>query len=153
MKRIFKGKVSEQLAIDTTGHSLDRGQTIRLGTLRICSVVCAFLYVGWWVAATASAAVGDLYVSDFSNGLVLKFDAAGTRGTFASGLTGPFGLAFDRGGNLFVADMNTNSVFKFTPTGTQSTFASGLNVPTALAFDAAGKFQRQRRSQVCSRRQ
>ncbi len=131
-------KVPEQLAIDATGHSLDKGQAIRLGMLRICSVVCAFLYLGWWIAPTASATIGDLYVSDFSNGLVLKFDVAGTQSTFASGLTGPFGLAFDRGGNLFVADKNTNSVFKFTPTGTKSTFASGLNVPTALAFDAAG---------------
>ena len=126
-------KAPEQLEIDATGYNLDKGQTIRL-----CSAVCAFLYVGWWIAATASAAVGDLYVSDFSNGLVLKFDASGTQGTFASGLTGPFGLAFDRGGNLFVADKNTNSVFKFTPAGAKSTFASGLNVPTALAFDAAG---------------
>jgi sugar lactone lactonase YvrE len=128
----------EQLAIDATGHSLDNGQTIRLGTLRSRSMVCAFLYTGWWIAATSSAAVGDLYVSDFSNGLVLKFDAAGTQSTFASGLTGPFGLAFDHSGNLYVADKNTNLVFKFTPTGTKSTFASGLNVPTALVFDAAG---------------
>ena len=88
--------------------------------------------------SSALASSGDLYVSDFGNGLVLKFDAAGTPTTFASGLTGPFGLAFDRGGNLFVADKDTNSIFKFTPAGTKSTFASDLNVPTALAFDAAG---------------
>ena len=36
-------KAPEQLEIDATGYNLDKGQTIRL-----CSAVCAFLYVGWW---------------------------------------------------------------------------------------------------------
>ncbi len=87
---------------------------------------------------TARAAAGDLYVSEFSSGSVLKFDSAGNHTTFASGLTGTFGLAFDRAGNLFVADKDANSIFRYTPSGTKSTFASALHTPTALLFDGAG---------------
>src|SRR5438552_2512258 len=59
---------------------------------------------------------------------------------FASGLSGPFGLAFDRAGNLYVSEFNTNSVLKSAPNGTQSAtpFASGLHGPLGLAFDSAG---------------
>jgi sugar lactone lactonase YvrE len=101
-----------------------------------------FLLAGLLVLAasiqTARAAAGDLYVSEFGSGSVLKFDSAGNRTTFVSGLTGPFGLTFDRNGNLFVADKDTNSIFKITPSGTKTTFASGLHTPTALVFDGAG---------------
>lgn len=88
------------------------------------------------LAPIVSAAVGDLYVSDFDNGVVLRFNATGQSSVFASGLDSPFGLAFDRHGNLFVADGNT--ILRFTPQGARTTFAANLNLPTALAFDAAG---------------
>jgi hypothetical protein len=89
-------------------------------------------------AKTGQAAAGDLYVSEIDSGSVLKFDAAGNRTTFASGLSGPFGLAFDRNGNLFIANKDTNLILRYTPGGTQSTFASNLHLPTSLAFDSAG---------------
>ena len=60
------------------------------------------------------------------------------RATFASGLSGPVGLAFDSSGNLFEADYNSGTIFKFTPDGTKSPFASGLSNPTGLAFDSSG---------------
>jgi hypothetical protein len=55
-----------------------------------------------------------------------------------SGLSGPFGLAFDRNGNLFVSEVNVGMISKFTPTKVKTTFASGLNSPEGLAFDSAG---------------
>src|SRR4051812_37839054 len=64
---------------------------------------------------TASATAGDLYVSEVDTGSVLKFDAAGNRTTFATGLMSPFGLTFDRNGNLFVADKDTRLILKYTP--------------------------------------
>src|SRR5437868_5232624 len=90
------------------------------------------------VPAKARAAVGDLYEADFSSNTIFKFTPAGTQSPFASGLNGPYGLAFDGSGNLFEADYNSGTIFKFTPDGTKSTFASGLNNPTGLAFDSSG---------------
>ena len=51
------------------------------------------------------AAPDDLYEADFSSATVFKFTPDGTRSTFASGLNGPVGLAFDGSGNLFEADV------------------------------------------------
>src|SRR5438874_1475108 len=90
------------------------------------------------VPASARAAVGDLYEADFSSSTIFKFTPAGTTSTFASGLSGPFGLAFDGSGNLFEADYNSGTIFKFTPAGTKSTFASGLSNPAGVAFDSSG---------------
>jgi sugar lactone lactonase YvrE len=85
------------------------------------------------------SAVGDLYEADLGSGTIFKFAPDATKSTFASGLNGPVGLAFDTNGNLFEADTGTGTIFKFTPDGTQTTFASGLNGgPTGLAFDGSG---------------
>src|SRR5437868_839515 len=83
------------------------------------------------------AAPDDLYEADSSSNTIFEFTPAGTKIPFASGLDGPFGLAFDSSGNLFEADPGSNTIFKFTP-GTRSSFASGLNGPIGLAFDASG---------------
>src|SRR6478609_5716386 len=83
------------------------------------------------------AAVGDLYEADFSSNTVFKFTPDGTKSPFASGLNGPYGLAFDGSGNLFVAGQGSNTIFKFSPAGTKSTFASGLSGPVGLAFDSS----------------
>ncbi len=53
------------------------------------------------VAPRVHSAPGDLYVSDAS-GTIFKFSPSGTKSTFATGLSGRNGLAFDRTGNLFV---------------------------------------------------
>ena len=84
------------------------------------------------------AAPQILFESDFQSGTIFKFTADGTRTTFASGLSGPVGLALDASGNLFEADENSGTIFKFTPDGIKTTFATGLNHPFGLAFDAAG---------------
>ncbi|PYI87612.1 MAG: hypothetical protein DMF03_12990 [Verrucomicrobia bacterium] len=84
------------------------------------------------------AASGDLYEADPGSDMILKFTPAGTQSPFVSGLSGPFGLAFDSSGNLFEADLGSGTIFEFTPDGTQSAFASGLNGPIGLAFDSSG---------------
>jgi sugar lactone lactonase YvrE len=95
---------------------------------------------GWaavLVPISVLAAPGDLYQTNFG-GTIFEFAPDGTKSTFASGLSGSFGVAFDGSGNLFEADRYSNTIFKFTPAGTKSTFASGLNGPFGLAFDSAG---------------
>src|SRR5438046_155262 len=84
------------------------------------------------------AAPGDLYEADNSSNTILKFAPDGTESTFASGLSGPVGLAFDSSGHLFEADYNSGTIFKFTPAGIKSALASGLSNPAGLAFDSSG---------------
>jgi hypothetical protein len=94
----------------------------------------------------------NLFVSSDS-GVIFKVASDGTKTIFASGLSGPSGMAFDHlrklgtgggepdHGNLFVADrLGGGHIFKFTPLGVRTTFASGGS-PNFLAFQPgmAGK--------------
>src|SRR5205085_12076596 len=88
------------------------------------------------VPVNSFAALGDLYEADFFSHTIFKFTPAGTKSTFASGLSLSEGLAFDRFGNLFEADGGSGTIFKFTPAGTKTTFASGLRTPAGLAVNA-----------------
>ena len=89
---------------------------------------------------TARAAAGYLYESDSSTGSIFQFTTtpSGTlaRFTFASGLTGLRGIAFDRAGNLFAAE--DERILKITPDGFKSVFASELHGPNFLTFDSTG---------------
>jgi hypothetical protein len=96
------------------------------------------IFVGVLVLICADVQAQCLFVSDNQSGNIYKFTPSGAQSTFASGLAGPAGLAFNSAGNLFVADPVSGTVYQFTPDGTRSTFASGLLEPTALAFDKAG---------------
>ena len=60
------------------------------------------------------------------SGNIYEFTPGGAKSTFATGLTGPVGLAFNSAGNLFEADAGTGNINEFTPGGTRSIFASGL---------------------------
>jgi streptogramin lyase len=61
---------------------------------------------------------------------------------FASGLWGPFGMAFDESGDLFVANEGSGGggtgVSRITSKGEVSTFATGLNGPAGVAFNSEG---------------
>ena len=57
---------------------------------------------------------------------------------FASGLQGPFGLAFDGAGNLYAANFTSSTISKITPQGRVQTFATGLSGPRGIAFDQEG---------------
>src|SRR5207249_3366136 len=88
----------------------------------------------------SSAPAQNLFMSDGYSGIshnlghIYKFTSNGASSTFASGLDGPEGLAFDSAGNLFVSI--GGNIYEFTPAGVRSTFASGTF--GRLAFDAAG---------------
>jgi sugar lactone lactonase YvrE len=83
----------------------------------------------------ANGAPGDLFVSvngDFADGagFISQYTPGGVQNTFASGLSQPRGLAFDRQGNLFVANnvFGTRryhpSLLRITPDGTQTVFGT-----------------------------
>jgi len=93
----------------------------------------------------AVSSAGDIYVADFSNDNVLRFNGAGAfQGVFASGadVDTPFGIAFGTGGDLFVESAgpasNIARVDKNTGVVLNANFTSGnvtpLGGPHFLAF-------------------
>lgn len=88
-----------------------------------------------------TAAPGDLFVVDNGASALVKYNPAGTKTTFLSGLTNPTGIAFDSKGNIFVAEnisAGNSIISKITPTGIKTLFASGFTIPQGLAFDNSG---------------
>jgi hypothetical protein len=86
----------------------------------------------------ARADAQNMFVSDYWAHSIYYLTPDGVRNTFATGLAGPEGIAFDKAGNLFVTDNTSGSIYEFTPNGVRSTFASGLSNVRGLAFDQAG---------------
>jgi hypothetical protein len=102
-------------------------------------------------AVTADGALNDLFASINGNGqngggFIYQFTPIGVQSTFASGLSWPRGVAFDKAGNLFVATNIVNgstsegSVVKITPDGVQSTFVTFLGnyFLSGLTLDQSG---------------
>ena len=106
----------------------------------ICSILTAGAALLLGLARTPVRA-DILYVSNGNNGTIEKFTPGGVGSVFASsGLSDPYGLAFDSAGNLYVANALNSTIEKFASTGgvlssTGSVFAdSGLNeAPEGLA--------------------
>jgi|GEM_PF-1444189 len=97
----------------------------------------------FWVTGLAFDSASNLFVAVESGaiagqGQIIKTTPSGAQTTFASGLQGPSGLAFNKDGYLFEADLGSGNIFEFTTNGVRSTFASGLNNPNELAFNIAG---------------
>lgn len=84
---------------------------------------------------------GAIYVADFGTGAqdgtkILKFTPDGASfTTFADGLLGPTGGAFDSKGNLFWSSYSSSTVHKITPNGVVSHFAT-VPGPVAIVIDA-----------------
>src|SRR5437764_1134250 len=105
----------------------------RVGIVLVRVAICTLA-----LSAARSAQAQNLFEADANSGHIYEFTPGGARSTFASGLNGLAGLAFDSAGNLFEADNGSGHIYEFAPGGAQSTFASGLNGPVGLAFDSAG---------------
>ena len=92
---------------------------------------------------TAYDSAGALYVANWSAGTVLRFAPTGQRSTFASGLSGPSGLAIaaagTHAGHIFVASYSEDLVWRFTPSGDRTVFVRGLATPAGLSFDVQGR--------------
>ena len=64
-------------------------------------------------------------MANFFNGTITRFTPGGVPSLFASGLSGPNLMSFDRHGNLYVADYFGGYVSKITPDGVATIVASG----------------------------
>ncbi|MGC4044757.1 MAG: hypothetical protein QM758_13270 [Armatimonas sp.] len=79
-----------------------------------------------------------LMVANFGSNEIIKIAPDGVKTTFATGLNGPFGLAYSSTGDLYVSNFNDSTIYKISPTGTRTLFAAGLNAPTGIAFAPNG---------------
>jgi sugar lactone lactonase YvrE len=92
---------------------------------------------------------GDLYVANYQDSRIVKYDSTGTPSVFAdssAGLFHPNALAFDASGNLFVSnfgdpnDFSTNTIVKLDSACHGTTFATNDNDDTILKFDSNGNW-------------
>ena len=107
-----------------------------MNKIKPLSLITAVIAV---VLSLNHAAAQILFMGDAGSNSICKFTTNGVQSTFASGLDGPAGLAFDSSGNLFAADLYSGNIYKFTTNGMQTTFASELS-PLGIAFDGNGNF-------------
>ncbi len=102
--------------------------------------------------SVAVDSAGNLYISDTTNTVVRKVDAAtqiittvvgnGTGGFVGDGgpataaeTAGPYGLAVDAAGNLYIGDRNNNVVRKVDAGGTITTVAGNWHLGNGFAGD------------------
>jgi len=81
----------------------------------------------------------NIYISDFTNNVVYKFNSSGTLLSTITGPTGgfgsPYGLATDASNNLYVADLTNNDVVKVLSGATTGTvIQSGFNGAYGVAI-------------------
>jgi sugar lactone lactonase YvrE len=99
---------------------------------------------------------GALWVTNFGNGTIIRFDAAQLRqsgspapAVVLSGLGHPFGIAFDRVGGLWYGERLANTINRLTfgelarsgtpmPTVTLRDTLGSIDVPGGIAIDSAG---------------
>lgn len=81
----------------------------------------------------------NIYVGEFSSGLLRKISPSGVVTTLASGFgaNNAVGVCVDSSNNVYVACPLTDIVYKVTQTGSKSVFASGFTGLNALAIDGS----------------
>lgn len=111
--------------IQITRYSL-LGRGVLIIIALICSTVLGAL------AVDALAQPGDLYVTNLATNTIDLYSPEGVKSTFATGLNGPQGLAFDQAHNLYVADGGSGTIFKYDTAGNQTILYTGLSAPVGL---------------------
>jgi DNA-binding beta-propeller fold protein YncE len=140
---------------DATANTVSMYQIIAGGTTFIRSFGATGVGAGQFNGPEQVAVVGnDIYVSDFSNNRVQRFNKTtgayvsqfGASGTGAGQFSNPTGMVYNPAdGFLYVADRGNNRIQKFNTTGVYQgqfgSFGGGngqLNAPWGLATDSSG---------------
>ena len=100
--------------------------------------VCLCLFL-----ANLCANADTIYVACSDANEILKFELGGSNSVFATGLSHPYGLAFDRNSNLYATTASffpppDDTILKFDSSGHASVFANRCGGVGGLAFDNSG---------------
>ncbi len=113
-----------------------RRLVVVLIAIALTALALAFILSG----TTARGA--SIYASIPSLGVIERYDAitGADLGAFATHLSTPGGMVFDRAGNLYVNETGSATIRKIAPNGTTSVFYTGgpIKGSNALAIDADG---------------
>jgi len=85
-------------------------------------------------------ASGNLYISDFGNGVIRKYAVStGTLSVFAAlpAGSGPFGVAFDPAGSAYVSALTTGLIYKFDSSGVRQGGTAAVPSPRGIAYNPA----------------
>lgn len=86
--------------------------------------------------AVAVDSSGNVFVADYDNSLVRKYNSSGTQTASWSTTGKPTGIGVDSSGNVYVADSTNKLVRKFNSAGTQTASWSTTGTPMGLALDS-----------------
>ncbi len=89
-------------------------------------------------ASITADALGNVYVSDVSQGKLWKGTPGGTFTALLTGLSSPGQSAVDGAGNVYVADSGNNRIMKLSVSGTVSTLVGGLSSPGGIVSNGNG---------------
>lgn len=122
------------IAIDRDGNvfASNGGGTTSINRFTPDGTGGAFVTVDYNVSGLAFDSANNLYASS-QGGDIFKYDQNGTKSTFATGITGGGGLAFDDGFLFATGNTENGNIYKIAPDGATTVFASGLNYPSAIA--------------------
>ena len=124
-----------------THKTTSRGPLSRAHSTSLLATAAVWC-IGGGLLLSSAAQAQNLFESDYNSGIIYEFTngIASGQGTFATGLSAPSGLAFDRAGDLFEMDGGTGQIYEFTngAASERGVFATGLNGDNGLAFDRAG---------------
>lgn len=86
---------------------------------------------------------GTVYFSEFNRQQIRQVGSNGGVNVRRMGLSGVFGMAFDKSGNLFVGrDLgdvgNPSKITRITPSGTETDIVTGITRPRGIATDTIG---------------
>ena len=89
------------------------------------------------IGPTVDPGSGDVYVSHFYGGRVLRIDEGGLIAEIATGIDGPTHLAI-WDGDVYVGDFYEDRILSIAPSGEVTTFVSGVPRPDGMTIGPDG---------------
>ncbi|GAA4316643.1 hypothetical protein GCM10023149_13740 [Mucilaginibacter gynuensis] len=82
---------------------------------------------------------GNIYISQFTQNCILKYNQGGTLLAKIKGFSDPYGIAFDADDNAYVTNYFTGTIFQIKAgTTVPVTYLTGFTKPYGIVFDSGG---------------